>query len=100
MSHDEKRQILALRHQQIHNRNLIDKEVSRLVGPGPRYSRYFFTHVPKAVAIECLRFVTKARLTRPQLERMLLAIKTAGPGSAYEAGAGINLSFTSRNFSL
>lgn len=100
MSHDEKRQILALRHHQIHSRNLIDKEVSRLVGPGPRYSRYFFTHVPKSVAIECLRFVTKARLTRPQLERMLLAIKTAGPGSAYEAGAGINLSFTSRNFSL
>jgi tRNA(Ile)-lysidine synthase len=100
LSHDEKRQLLALRHQQLDSRKLIDREVARLVGPGPHYSRYFFTHVPKAVALECLRFVTKARLTRPQLERVLLAIKTAGAGSQLEAGAGINLRFTSRNFSL
>jgi tRNA(Ile)-lysidine synthase len=100
LSDDEKRQLLALRHHQIGSRKVIDKEVARLVGPGPHYSRYFFTHVPKAVAVECLRFVTKARLTRPQLERALLAIKTAGPGSAYEAGSGINLRFTTRNFSL
>lgn len=97
---DEKRQLLALRQQQLNSRRLIDKEVARLVGPGPNYSRYFFTHIPKTVAVECLRFVTKARLTRPQLERALLAIKTAGPGSAYEAGAGVNLRFTTRNFSL
>lgn len=97
---DEKRQLLGLRHHQIENRKLIDKEVARLVGPGPHYSRYFFTHIPKVVALECLRFVTKAKLTRPQLERALLAIKTASPNSRYEAGAGINLSFTTRNFSL
>lgn len=97
---DEKRQLLALRHQQLESRRLIDKEVARLVGPGPQYSRYFFTHVPKTVAMECLRFVTRARLTRPQLERMLLAIKTASAGSAYHAGKGINLRFTTRNFSL
>jgi tRNA(Ile)-lysidine synthase len=97
---EEKRQVLALRRHQIESRKAIDKEVSRLVGPGPNYSRYFFTHVPKVVAIECLRFVTKARLTRPQLERALLAIKTAAPSSHYEAGAGINLRFTTRNFSL
>lgn len=100
LSEDEKRQLLALRHQQLGARKVIDKEVARLVGPGPNYSRYFFTHVPKAVALECLRFVTAARLTRPQLERVLLAIKTASAGSQLEAGAGINLRFTSRNFSL
>jgi tRNA(Ile)-lysidine synthase len=100
LSDDEKRQLLALRHQQLASRKVIDKEVARLVGPGPHYSRYFFTHVPKAVALECLRFVTRARLTRPQLERALLAIKTASAGSQVEAGAGINLRFTSRNFSL
>lgn len=97
---DEKRQLLALRHQQLSSRQEIDKEVARLVGPGPHYSRYFFTHVPKNVAVECLRFVTSASLTRPQLERALLAIKTAAVGTTHEAGAGINLSFTTRNFSL
>ncbi|MEO6109671.1 MAG: tRNA lysidine(34) synthetase TilS [Candidatus Saccharimonadales bacterium] len=98
--HIEKRQLLILREQQLLCRQLIDKEVTRLVGPGPHYSRYFFTHVPKVVAMECLRFVTDARLTRPQLERALLAIKTAHKGHAYEAGAGITLRFTTRNFSL
>lgn len=97
---DHKRQLLALRHHQIESRRAIDKEVSRLIGPGPYYSRYFFTHIPKNVAIECLRFVTQAKLTRPQLERLLLAIKTAATGSTYQAGSGINLSFTTRNFSL
>lgn len=97
---DEKRQLLALRHHQLHSKQLIDKEVRRLVGPGPSYRRYFFMHVPATVAIECLRYVTKGRLTRPQLERTLLAIKTASAGSAYEAGGGVSLSFTTRNFSL
>lgn len=100
LSDDEKRQLLALRHQQLASKKLIDEEVARLVGPGPHYSRYFFTHVPKSVAVECLRFVTKARLTRPQLERALLAIKTATPGSVKQAGAGVSLRFTTRNFSL
>jgi len=97
---DHKLQLLALRHHQIDSRRSIDKEVSRLIGPGPSYSRYFFTHIPKNVAIECLRFVTNAQLTRPQLERVLLAIKTAATGSTFQAGSGINLSFTTRNFSL
>ncbi|MDB5162142.1 MAG: hypothetical protein JWM52_650 [Candidatus Saccharibacteria bacterium] len=97
---DEKRQLLALREHQTHAREVIDKEVARLIGPGPHYSRYFFIHIPKKVAMECLRFVTDARLTRPQLERALLAIKTANKGHAYEAGSGITLRFTTRNFSL
>jgi len=100
LSEDEKLQLLALRHQQIASKRLIDQEVSRLVGPGPSYSRYFFTHVPKKVALECLRYVTDARLTRPQLERALLAIKTATPGTTQQAGSGVNLRFTTRNFSL
>lgn len=97
---DERQQLLALRAQQLAHKKLIDKEVSRLVGPGPNYSRYFFTHTPSSVALECLRFVTQSRLTRPQLERSLLAIKTAAVGTVFEAGQGVNLRFTSRNFSL
>jgi len=97
---DTKRQILALRHQQLDTKQLIDREVSRLVGEGPEYSRYFFAHIPQAVALECLRFISQAKLTRPQLERALLMIKTAGAGTFFEAGSGITLSFTPRNFSL
>ena len=97
---DQKTQLLARRHKQIEHKRAIDREVSDLIGLGPNYSRYFFTHIPKSVAIECLRAVTKAQLTRPQLERALLAIKTASPKSVYHAGSGLSLDFTTRNFSL
>jgi len=100
LSEDAKRQLLALRQQQLASKKQIDKEVARLVGPGPSYSRHFFTHIPTSVAMECLRFATGAQLTRPQLERTLLAIKTAAPGTSQQAGAGVRLRFTTRNFSL
>lgn len=100
LSDEEKRQLLALHAHQLESKKAIDKEVKRLVGPGPNYSRYFFMHVPKNVALECLRYITRTKLTRPQLERALIAIKTAAHGSTYQAGAGIHLRFTTRNFSL
>jgi len=96
----EKAALLKQRERQISIKKDIDVEVRRLVGGGPRYSRYFFSHVPKNVAIECLRAVVDAKLTRPQLERTLMAIKTALPKSSYQAGAGIAFDFTTRNFSL
>lgn len=98
--HDHKRQLRALHsHQKILKRE-IEKEVKELIGKGPEYSRYFFTHVPNQVAVECLRAVTKGKLTRPQLMRSLLAIKTATAGSIYEAGSGVNFRFKTRHFSL
>lgn len=100
LSKEEKVALLELRKKQLEYKKLIDQEVARLVGPGPLYSRHFFTHIPKKAALECLRHVTKARLTRPQLERALIAIKTAAPGKSYQAGSGVTLSFTSRNFSV
>lgn len=95
-----KRELLALRSQQIESKRLIEAEVVALVGSGPSYGRYFFAHIPVTVAVECLRAITGARLTRPQLERLLLAIKTAQPKSTYEAGSGLTFDFTTRNFSL
>ena len=97
---DVKRELHALRSQQIESKRLIDQDIAALIGDGPEYSRYFFTHIPVKVAVECLRAVTDARLTRPQLERALLAIKTAGPKSSYHAGSGLTFDFTTRNFSL
>ncbi|MDB5179667.1 MAG: hypothetical protein JWN12_299 [Candidatus Saccharibacteria bacterium] len=97
---DTKRELLALRSQQLESKRWIDQGIAELVGSGPNYSRYFFTHIPSQVAIECLRYVTTAKLTRPQLERALLAIKTASPKSSYQAGSGLAFDFTTRNFSL
>lgn len=100
VSADQKRQLLALRIQQLEAKKQVDTEVGRLIGGGPDYSRHFFTHIPKIDAVECLRKIMDSKLTRPQLERALLAIKTAQPKSLYHAGAGITLDFTTRNFSL
>ena len=97
---DSKRQLLALRAQQIDSKQQIEKDIITLIGDGPLYSRYFFTHVPARVAVECLRQLTQGQLTRPQLERVLLAIKTAQPKSSYQAGSGLTFDFSTRNFSL
>lgn len=97
---DIKRELLALRAQQLETKQAIEQGVSALVGPGPLYSRYFFTHIPESVAVECLRLVTEGRLTRPQLGRALLAVKTAKPKNSYQAGSGVTFDFTTRNFSL
>ncbi len=60
--------------------------------------RYFFIMIPDKVAIELLRSITAAKLTRPQLSSALLAIKTYRAGQIFEAGAGIQFEFTSNHF--
>lgn len=97
---DVKRQLRALHSHQKQLKKEIEKESRQLVGEGPEYSRYFFIHAPKTVALECLRVITKGMLTRPQLMRCLLAIKTATAGSIYEAGSGVKIYFNTRHFSL
>lgn len=96
----KKADLLARREQQVSYKKQIDTEVAKLIGSGPEYSRYFFTHIPNRVAVECLRGLVDAQLTRPQLERALLAVKTAQPKSSYHVGAGLTFDFTTRNFSL
>ncbi len=100
LSAEKKRQILELRTRQLEYKRQIENEVKLLVGSASSASRYFFTHSTKKAAIECLRYLTKGKLTRPQLERTLVAIKTMQPGKIYEAGNGVALHFTTRNFSL
>lgn len=97
---DDKWQVRALRARQTEIKHEIDREVKSLVGEGPEYSRYFFGHVDYKTAMECLRYAVASRLTRPQCERALLAIKTAKVGNLYEAGNGVNFRFTSRHFSI
>lgn len=78
--------------------NGVEQEVSACVQRDTPQSRYFFTMVDSTVACELLRHYTDARLTRPQLQQALLAIKTARPGTTHEAGNGVQLRFTTREF--
>lgn len=97
---DEKNQLQGLHAQQIESKKDINTEVRSLVGDGPTYSRYFFTHVDESVGIECLRYITQSKLTRPQMRSSLLAVKTMQPSKIYQAGAGVEFRFTSRNFTV
>jgi len=96
----QKRELRALHAHQKALKRAIVAEARALIGEGPWYSRYFFTHVQTPVALECLREITEGRLTRPQLVRLLHAIKVAKPQATYEAGAGIRIHFSTRQFRL
>jgi len=100
LSEDEKRQLRALHARQRELRDEIAAEINQLIGKGPEYSRYMFTHLPHKVAVEALRTLTKRQLTRPQLERLLHAVKTKKAGTLYEAGGGIIVHFAPRYFTL
>lgn len=100
MDDDTKRQLLGLWAEQKSIKRLIDNEVKLLVGDGPTYNRYFFINVDFSTGMECLRYVVNARLTRPQLAKALHAIKTALPNKTYHAGGGVEINFTSRNFTI
>ncbi len=95
-----KRELRALQAHQKKLKKEIYEESRLLIGDGPEYSRYFFTQAPKSVSLECLRVITEGKLTRPQLTRCLLAIKTSAAGSVYEAGSGVKIHFSTRHFSL
>lgn len=97
---DEKRQILGLWSAQKSLKKQINAETKRLIGDGPEYSRYFFTHIDETSAMECLRTATKELLTRPQLKKAIYAIKTAKPQKVYQAGSGVLLKFSSRIFTV
>ena len=97
---DVKRQLRALHAHQKALKREIEKEVIQLIGEGPRYSRYSIIHMPIPAALECLRVITHAKLTRPQLARVLHAVKVAKPGTTFEAGNATTIHFTTRQFSL
>lgn len=93
-------QLMRLRANQLLLRRDIDKEASQLLGQC-HGSRYFLNMVPPGVALELLGAEIAnitVRPTRPRLVRALHAIKTAGPGSVYQVGDGVELVFTARNY--
>ncbi|HEY5695687.1 MAG TPA: tRNA lysidine(34) synthetase TilS [Candidatus Saccharimonadales bacterium] len=101
LSSRQKSQLIQLRDRQVELAGLIEAELKAFI-TSPSHSRYFYTQLDTPTARELLggavRQVKGAGLTRPQLERALLAIKTARPSSVYEAGNGVTLQFTARSF--
>lgn len=97
LSDEQRKQLVRLYENQRILLDDIRAENSQLMAKYHQ-NRFFFIMIPKVVAIELLRTVTNANLTRPQLERMLLAIKTYAPGTTYEAGAEIAVTFTRQSF--
>jgi tRNA(Ile)-lysidine synthase len=100
LDEDTKRQLLALWETQKSLKEEIEKESDKLIGSGPKYSRYFFSNLDDRIGSELLRHITQWRLTRPQRVKALHAIKTFLPGKIYHAGWGIEINFTSRNFTV
>jgi tRNA(Ile)-lysidine synthetase-like protein len=97
---DYKKQLLALWSAQKEVKAKIEEESKKLIGQGPRYSRYFFAHVDDKAGSELLRCITTWHLTRPQRLKALHAIKTFMPGKTYLAGMDVKIDFTSRNFTV
>jgi tRNA(Ile)-lysidine synthase len=100
MPEDQRRELLALHADQKRIKKHIKDEVKRLVGEGPVYNRYFFIHINEASASECLRYIVGSRLTHPQIIKALHAIKTAQSGKTFDAGGGVKIKFTTRNFTV
>lgn len=94
----KKLEILALWSEQIQIKNQIQEIVSKLIDKTNEYNRQMFFDMPESVAIELIRYITDGQLTRPQMNRMLVAIKTFGSSKIMQPGANINIRFTSRNF--
>jgi tRNA(Ile)-lysidine synthase TilS/MesJ len=103
MSLDDKLQIAALVTKQRDLKKQIEKESQQLVDSTYNtynFSRYFLINIQKAEALECLRAIVGSKLTHPQLAKLLHAIKTMSLGKRYEAGNGVLVDFTTRNFSV
>jgi len=97
---DRKIKLKELWHQQSILRDTIDKECAELLKTGSS-SRYFYTMIDEAAAIELLRaelLQKSMSLPRPQRQRLLMAIKTASAGSQHQPGGRCNVEFTRREF--
>ncbi len=97
---DSKRQLLGLWQQQKYLKNQIEEVVMNLISTNQTYERKIFVDLENSVALELLRHITNAKLTRPQLVKALNAVKNFLPAKTLQAGGGIELVFTSRNFTV
>lgn len=102
LTHKQRHALLATWNWQRRLKRAIDHEVSRYLQPTHEYNRYLFIYGDQLAVQEILRaaivWVAATGPTRPQLERALLAIKTAKTGTIFEVGGGVSLRFMERTF--
>lgn len=90
-----------LRHRQSKLVSEIDIEAENIARSVNMQSRYFFTNIDEASALELLRAALEKKgvsATRPQRKRMLHAIRTIKPGSILQAGTGFHVVFSTSEF--
>ncbi len=87
--------LLSLRTRALELRTSIDATTRPFV---QQSSRYFFIMISPDVAVEILRCMTNHRLLSAQLERLLLALKTARPGAIHQAGNGVSVHLSVNKF--
>lgn len=103
LTDEQKQSVRALYQKQLLLSRAVDNEVTALLTDQKgEYSRYFFTQIDDVSACELLRGAifeqTTIRLQRPQIERGLIAIKTARSTSRCDVGGGVKFLFTERTF--
>lgn len=96
LNDDTKHRLIELRNEQLILKRALETESGRFV---PRNDRYFFIMINQEVAVELLRAKTKGILTRPQLQDLLLFIKTARPGKRWRT-LGIEIYVDRHDFGL
>lgn len=103
LSDNARRMLRELRDKQVALVGKIEEEAESLVSQRDDL-RHMLTQVDQAVAIELLgTYIVMhvgVRPTRPQLERALIAVKTAKQGATCHVGSGVLLRFKSRVFSV
>lgn len=90
-------QIQKLWQGQVELKQELDRETEEILN-NYATSRYFFIMIPEEVALELLRRLTDARLTRPQMRKLLQGVKTARAGTTLELGGSVEAWFTRREF--
>jgi len=101
MSPEAKEMLLNYHTRQLFLRKEVDTEIQKLLQVQP-YSRYFLIMLPHSVAIEVLRAIlvqqTGVSPVRPQLERIIVAIKTMVSDKQYVISQEASLRFTKTHF--
>jgi tRNA(Ile)-lysidine synthase len=102
LTRKQRHALLATWNWQRRLKRAIDHEVSQYLQPTHEYDRYLFIYGDQLAVQEILRAAIVGAATtgptRPQLDRALLAIKTAKAGTVFEVGGGVLLRFTERTF--